>query len=128
MNAATGITGLGQVGLVVEDLDRATAFYRDVLGLKHLFTAAGMAFFDLGGLRLMLGQASERQPRQPASLLYYKVSDIDAAVAALEARGVAIEQGPLRAHVDERHELWLAFFPDMDGNRLALMEERMRGA
>lgn len=47
-----GVTGLGQVSLLVHDTVRAEAFFRDVLGLQHLFTFGTLAFFDLDGVRL----------------------------------------------------------------------------
>ena len=61
-NAGTGnpiaIDGLGQISIIAHDLPRATAFYRDVLGLPLLFTAGVLAFFDCCGVRLFLGPAS----------------------------------------------------------------------
>ena len=113
--------GLMQVALTCRDLDRAKAFYLDVLGLKLLFEVSGMAFFQLDGIRLMIGL--EHSPNQPlgGSVLYFDAPDIDALGAGLEARGVAFT-GP--AHVLQRtdsHELKLRTFLDPDGNALALM-------
>jgi len=111
-----------QIGIMVKDLEAATAFYRDMLGLKHLFSAPGMAFFDLGGLRLMLGQAGGDYP--PCTYLYYKVDDIEAAAATLQARGVKMTEEPEVAHRMPGMELWLALFEDMDRNIVALMCEK----
>ena len=113
---------IGQIGIMVKDLEAATAFYRDKLGVKHLFTAPGMAFFDLGGLRLMLGQAGGDYP--PCTYLYYQVDDIEAAAAALQARGVKMTEAPEVAHRTPGMELWLALFEDMDRNIVALMCEK----
>ena len=113
---------IGQVGILVQDLDAAVAFYRDKLGMQHLFTAAGMAFFGLGDVRLMLGQAQTGQPA--STFLYYKVDDIHAAFAALKARGVSTVEEPELAHRAGNMELWLAFLKDLDGNLLALMSEK----
>ena len=113
---------IGQIGIMVKDLEAATAFYRDKLGVKHLFTAPGMAFFDLGGLRLMLGQANPDYP--PCTYLYYKVDDIEAAAKTLQARGVKMTEAPEVAHRMPGMELWLALFADMDGNIVALMCEK----
>lgn len=119
-----GLTRLGQICITVKDLDLATAFYRDVLGLKLLFQAPpGMSFFDLGGIRLMLGTAEKAELQHPASILYYKVDDIMTAAAALKERGVKFESEPRLTHKDARHELWLAFFRDCEQNLLALMSE-----
>ena len=116
------IKGVIQVGIMVKDLESATGFYRDKLGVKHLFTAPGMAFFDLGGLRLMLGQANPDYP--PCTYLYYKVDDIEAAAQALQARGVKMTEAPEVAHRMPGMELWLALFEDMDRNIVALMCEK----
>ena len=125
MSAQTQELQLGpiaQVGIMVKDLEAATAFYRDKLGVKHLFTAPGMAFFDLGGLRLMLGQANPDYP--PCTYLYYKVADIEAAARTLQARGVKMTEAPEVAHRMPGMELWLALFEDMDRNIVALMCEK----
>jgi catechol 2,3-dioxygenase-like lactoylglutathione lyase family enzyme len=46
------LTEIGQISVNVHDLDRAVAFYKETLGMKHLFTVPGrMAFFDCGGIR-----------------------------------------------------------------------------
>jgi methylmalonyl-CoA/ethylmalonyl-CoA epimerase len=113
---------IAQVGMMVKDLDAATAFYRDKLGVKHLFTAPGMAFFDVGGIRLMLGQATAEYPA--ATFLYYKVDDIDSAAVTLKARGVTQVEAPELAHRAPGMELWLSQFRDMDGNVVFLMSER----
>ena len=77
--ASLGIQNVGQISIIVHDLPRATAFYRDALGLPLLFTAGSMAFFDCGGVRLMLGPASSPELDHPSSILYFPVPDINAA-------------------------------------------------
>ena len=62
----------------MKDVERATAFYRDVLGLPLLFTVPSMAFFDCGGVRLMLGTASSPEYDHPSSIFYFRVPDIQA--------------------------------------------------
>lgn len=110
----------------VSDLERATAFYRDTLGLKHLFTAGTMAFFDAGGVRLLLGlgQADDDGPHG-TSILYYRVADIRAAHADLESARVPCLQQPQCVHTDERGvELWMGFYADSEGNSFALMQDQ----
>lgn len=121
------IDSIGQVSIVVKDVERATAFYRDTLGLTFLFAFPGMAFFECGGVRLYLATASTPEADR-TSILYYRVADIRAAASALEARGVALLQPPAKVHEDARHELWLAFFNDSEGNTLALMNEVLKDA
>ncbi len=121
------ISGVGQIMINVKDLERAVAFYRDRLGLRFLFQVPGMAFFDCGGIRLMLGVAEKPEFDHAASILYYRVADIVAAQAGLEERGVAFVEPP-RAVADLGDRvLWLAFFTDSEGNTAALMSEVMKG-
>ena len=128
---SVGVAGIGQVAMTVADLPRAVAFYRDVLGLRFLFEAPpAMAFFDCGGVRLMLSlpeQAGPAAGQRFGAILYYTVEDIDAAAAALQARGAVFEQPP---HVVARlphADLWMGFLRDPDGNLLAIMREAPKG-
>src|SRR6266566_4394712 len=82
-----GLDRIGQIAVNVKDLDRATAFYRDVLGMRPLFQVPKLAFFDCGGIRLMLSLPEKPEFDHPGSILYYKVDDIKAAHAALRGRG-----------------------------------------
>jgi methylmalonyl-CoA/ethylmalonyl-CoA epimerase len=119
----TSLSGrtLTQVGLTVRNLDRARGFYRDVLGLPLLFEVGGMMFFQLGGLRLMVGL--EHTAGQPigGSLLYFDAPDIDALGRALEAKGVAFVSDAQIVQRTETHDLKLREFLDPDGNALAIM-------
>lgn len=118
------LSRLGQIAVTVRDLDRAVVFYRDVLGMKFLFQASPkLAFFDCGGIRLMLDVPEEAELDHPSSILYYKVDDIQGTWAALRDRGVDFRSEPhLIARMPD-HELWMAFFRDSEGNTLALMSE-----
>lgn len=121
--ASLGITGVGQVAINVRDVQRAVDFYRDVLGLRFLFQIPNAAFFDCGGLRLMLGTAETPEFDHPASILYYKTDDIHAAYASLQSAGVQTEDAPhLIARMPD-HELWMFFLRDPEGNHLGVMSE-----
>lgn len=115
---------VAQVALTVSDIEASTAFYRDTLGISHMFSVPNMAFFDCGNLRLLLGQAEQGNATSATSILYFRVGDIDATHANLAANGVQHDGPPNCEHRTEDYELWLAFFQDHDGNKLALMEER----
>jgi methylmalonyl-CoA/ethylmalonyl-CoA epimerase len=117
------LSAIGQIALTVHDLEEATAFYRDVLGIPFLFEVPGMSFFQCGDIRLMLGETDSEEPSAGTSILYYRVGDINEAHATLRKRGVEFVQDPVLVHKAEDHELWLAFFADLDGNTLALMCE-----
>ena len=122
-----GLDVIGQIAQPVTDVDRAIAFYRDVLGMRFLFRAPpGLGFFDCGGVRLMLDGPAASQAGQ-ASVLYYRVDDLTDAFETLSARGVAFEAGPHRVAELPDHELWMAFFRDPDQNLLALMAELSSG-
>lgn len=124
MTAATsGLGRLHQIAQRVHDPARATAFYRDTLGLPLLFTAPpGLAFFDCAGVRLMLSPPSPGLDH-PGSVLYFAVDDITAAAATLSARGVTFTSPPAKIATLADREVWLAAFTDSEGNPLALMSE-----
>jgi methylmalonyl-CoA/ethylmalonyl-CoA epimerase len=120
-----GPANIGQLAISVAELDRAVAFYRDVLGLRFLFRAPpGLAFLDCGGVRIMLSEVSSGEAPTPAGVIYYRVPDLDAAYAALQSRGAAFLDAPHRIARLADHELWMAFLRDPDGHVLALMAER----
>lgn len=115
---------IGQIAVVCDDVPRASAFYRDVLGLRHLFDAGPtLSFFDCGGVRLMLATDEGAEGRR-SSMLYFFVSDIEGIHRDLTARGVPFMEEPHRIAQMPDHELWLAAFRDSEGNALGLMEER----
>ena len=122
--AFDGLRTIGQIHVSVTDVDRAVAFYRDVLGITFLFRVHGqpMAFFDCDGVRLYLGvpEADEFRSR---GVLYFTVEDIAEAHRVLAERGVEFRDEPHLVHRAEGSELWMAFFTDPDGNNLALMAD-----
>jgi predicted enzyme related to lactoylglutathione lyase len=131
MSAAStnlGIKNIGQISIIVHDLERATAFYRDMLGLPLLFTAGNLAFFDCGGVRLMLGPAETPELDHPSSILYFRVPDINTAHQRLVERGVAIEAPPRLIAPMPTYDLWMSGFRDSEGNLLELMSEVPRPA
>jgi len=119
------IDGIGQIALTVSDVDRAVAFYRDVLGLRFLFAPAPtLAFLDANGIRLMLSAAEGEFTPGSSSVLYFRVSDIEGEHAAIAARGATFIDAPHLVARMPDHELWMCFLKDPDGHTLALMEEK----
>jgi DNA-binding CsgD family transcriptional regulator/catechol 2,3-dioxygenase-like lactoylglutathione lyase family enzyme len=117
---ATTFVGVGQISRSVGDVAAAERWYRDVLGVDHLYTFGDLAFFDCGGTRLMLSQA-ENGPGDE-SIVYLRVDDIHAAHERLAAAGVEFVNAPHRVHRHEDGvEEWMAFFNDPDGRPLAIM-------
>ncbi|MDX1644664.1 MAG: VOC family protein [Thermoanaerobaculia bacterium] len=119
------IEGIGQIHITVDDIDRAVAFYRDVLGLPLLFQVPeqSMAFFDCGGVRLYLGRA-EADGLVSRPLLYYRVPDIGGAWERLQELDVPAVEPPHVVHRSAETELWLASVEDPEGTTICLMEER----
>jgi methylmalonyl-CoA/ethylmalonyl-CoA epimerase len=114
-----------QVAIPVRDLARATAFYRDTLGMTLLFEVPPqLAFFDCDGIRLALSTSSDPMYDPPGSIVYYRVSDIEAAHAELEGLGVEFLQEPHKIAELGDVEVWMAFFEDTEGNTLAITTEK----
>ena len=122
---APGIFAIGQIAVVVSDVAKATTFYRDVLGLKFLFGAGpNLAFLDAGGVRIMLSTPQGAGEAGKNSILYFKVTGVEAVHAAVVARGAANERAPQLTAKMPDHELWIGFVRDPDGNLVGLMEEK----
>jgi len=121
--ANLGIMNVGQISINVQDLQRATAFYRDVLGLPLLFTAPNLAFFDCAGVRLMLGRAETPQFDHPSSILYFRVPDLNIAYQRLVELAVKIFAPPRLIAPMPAYDLWMAAFHDSEGNIHQLMSE-----
>ena len=114
---------IGQIAVPVSDIDRAIAFYRDILGIRFLFQAPpGLGFFDCAGVRLMLDSPAKAQAGN-SSVIYYRVPDLHVAYETLSARGAVFEATPHLIAKLPDHELWMAFLRDPDANLLALMSE-----
>lgn len=126
MNSAPKIVSeIGQIAIVVGDVARATTFYRDVLGLKFLFPAGpNMAFLAAGNVRIMLSTPQGAGEVGKNSILYFKVTDIQAVHTAIVARGAKSESEPRMVAKMPDHELWLAAVRDPEGNIVELMEEK----
>lgn len=128
--AAVHLEEIGQVAVTVTNLEEAKAFYGDLLGMRFLFDAGRMAFFQCGTVRLLVG-ASEPGKEKPAAgmdgtILYFRVREIEQVHAALKEKGVEFAQPPHLVARMKSHDLWLAFLKDPSGNMLALMEEKPR--
>ena len=125
MNTDTALASIGQIAINAHDLERATKFYKDILRLNHLFSVPpNMAFFDCGGIRLMLAHPERPDLDHPSSILYFNVQNIEKAHQELVARGVHFETGPMLVAPMATYDLWLAEFRDSEGNVLALMCEK----
>jgi predicted enzyme related to lactoylglutathione lyase len=123
-SATSGVGRIGQIALSVHDMDRAVAFYRDIVGLKFLFQAPNVAFFDVAGVRLMLGQAEPKDMQPAGTYLYFECADLDTDFATLNGRGAVVEREPHIVAKLGAKDLWMAAFRDPDGNVFHLMSER----
>lgn len=118
------IEKIGQIAIPASDIDRAIAFYRDVLGLQFLFRAGeNLAFFDCGGVRILLDKPEDAGLASHSSVVYFSVGEIRASFDELTQRGAeTIREPHLIARLGDR-DVWMAFFRDPHGNMLALMSE-----
>lgn len=127
-NDSAALSRIGQIAINAYDVDRATTFYRDVLGLRHLFCAGQLSFFDCGGVRLMLDKPENPEFDHPSSILYFQVEDIQAAYQRLKSGGAKFDDEPHVIAQMPDHDLWMTFFRDTEGNVLALMSEVRRAS
>jgi methylmalonyl-CoA/ethylmalonyl-CoA epimerase len=128
--ATVQLKTLGQIAITVRDLAVSTAFYRDTLGMKFLFDAGSMTFFQCDSVRLLLGTAegdSSDTPLAPSStILYFMVDDLIQTHASLLTRGVSFSREPHLVAKMSDHDLWMAFLKDPEGNTIGLMNEVRR--
>ena len=124
-----GQSHIGQIAVTCKNVGRASAFYRDVLGLRHLFDAGpNLSFFDCGGVRVMLTTVERPEDDHAGSMLYFFVTDIEGVQRDLSAQGVEfLEQPRLIARLPDR-DVWLTAFNDSEGNPMGIMEERAHPA
>ena len=120
MDVDVRLGSIGQISRTVSDIAAARTWYAEVLGLTHLYSFGDLAFFDCGGVRLFLSQGQAAAE----SILYFRVEDVHAAAAALEARGAVFVNAPhmIHRHADGTEE-WMAFLHDPDGRPLAIMSQ-----
>jgi|SRR5271168_1138430 len=116
------LNDIGQIALTVRDLARAKDFYQNTLGMKFLFDAGTMAFFQCGAIRLAIGLSEEPVPIG-GTILYFRVADIQKVHAALSEKSVVFVQAPHLVARMPDHELWIGFLKDPEGNTLGLMSE-----
>lgn len=117
---------IGQIALTVHDMDRSVAFWRDAVGLKFMFQAPNVAFFDVAGVRLMLGSPESPDVKPAGTTLYFEVEDLDTTFSTLRDRGVTVAKSGEPHFIAKlgAKDLWMAFLEDPDGNLFALMHER----
>ena len=121
-----GLAQIGQISVTVQNLPQAVEFYRDKLGVKFLFDAGNMAFFDCGGIRLMLTVPEKPEFDHPSSIIYFKVDDIQKHFETFNARGVSFVAKPHLVAKMPNYDLWMAFFRDLDNKMLAIYSEAPR--
>ena len=121
MNSQLTLGSIAQIARSVQDIKQAEAWYKNVLGLPHLYTFGNLAFFDCNGTRLMLSQESAAVPE---SILYMRVGNIAAAYEVLKSRGVEFTNAPhmIHRHADGTEE-WLSMFKDPEGRPLGIMAQ-----
>ncbi|WHY87295.1 VOC family protein [Neobacillus novalis] len=119
----TKIKNIGQIGVPVKDINRATTFYKDLLELPLLFNTETMAFFECNGLRLLLSLPEQEQFAHPSSVIYFQVADIKESYQGLVEKGVSFIDEPHIVAKMGQTETWMTFFKDTEDNTHALMSE-----
>lgn len=114
------LSKIAQIAVTVKDLDRATAFYRDKLGLKHLFKAPSLSGFDCAGQTLLLSLPEGASKASHSSIVYFSVEDIQLATKALSDKGVAFVEKPNKVGSLGTHDVWIAIFRDSEENLMGL--------
>jgi methylmalonyl-CoA/ethylmalonyl-CoA epimerase len=118
------LSTIGQISMTAHDIERAVQFYSQKLGMKMLFQfPPKLAFFDAGGVRIMLSTPEKPEFDHPGSVLYFRVPDINDTWTIMKERGVLFEGEPHIVARMPEYDLWMAFFRDSEGNLLALMSE-----
>jgi methylmalonyl-CoA/ethylmalonyl-CoA epimerase len=124
--AFEGLSKIGQINIPVRNLEESVRFYRDILGMTFLFQVPNMAFFDCGGIRILLGAGEEETGDRHGSIIYFTVDDIHHTADTLRDRGVLFAEEPSLVAEMPDHDLWMAFFGDPSGNTHALMSKVSR--
>jgi len=123
MSSELQIKGIGQISIRVHDMETATRFYQETLGLTLLFRVPNMTFFDCNGIRILLGTAEDPKFDHPSSVFYFNVDNIDSAYETLVNRNVQFFGKPHKVAEMGQTATWMAFFHDPDQNVHALMSE-----
>jgi len=125
MSDSMNISGVGQIAIAISDLEESVNFYEKILKLEKLFDVPpNLAFFNCGGVRLMLTTLQGAEEDHKTSVIYYRISEIEAIFEELQSLQVNIERAPGMAAKMEYHELWIGFIRDPDGNLVGLMEDK----
>lgn len=125
--APTELKSVGQILIPVSDVDRAVAFYQDVLGLPVLMRFPGIAFMDADGIRLYLATVPQAEFQGRASV-YFWVDDVTGAHRRLVERGALDRERPSLVWEAPDYDFWLAFVADPDGNNIGLMRNAPKGS
>lgn len=119
------ISELGQLAVTVENVDKSLEFYRDILGLKFLFSPSeNLVFLQCGPTRIMLSTPQGAGEVGKNSIPYFTVSEIEKFYEQAITRGAVKEREPQFAAQMPDHELWIGFLKDPDGNLVGIMEEK----
>jgi methylmalonyl-CoA/ethylmalonyl-CoA epimerase len=123
---AVSLSRIKQIAIPVHSLDNAKAFYRDTLGMRHLFDAPpALSFFDCGGVQLMLAgpEAHGKDGDQQHAVLFYDVSDIKKAHARIKSSGAKSLEEPRMITRMNGREIWISSVSDGQGNVVGLMSD-----
>jgi methylmalonyl-CoA/ethylmalonyl-CoA epimerase len=127
VSMTVGLNNIGQINLLVDDVDIAESFYEEILKLRKLYRFGGLVFFDCAGIRLLIEKGGTTPFKPGSTIIYFRVADIHLTCNELRRRGVQFIDDPHLIAPMEDHDLWMAFFKDPAGNTLAVMQEAPKG-
>lgn len=121
MQTPVVVSSVGQIARGVRDVKQSEQWYREVLALRHLYTFGSLAFFDCGGVRIMLSQTDEVKDE---SIVYFRTANILTTYEEMKGKAVEFLGAPhlIHTHVDGTEE-WMVFFKDLEGRTLAFMSQ-----
>ncbi|NUT34889.1 MAG: VOC family protein [Hamadaea sp.] len=120
------VHGVG-ITLLVADVGRSVAFYRDLLGFVELDSGRGNAVLSSGDTRIVVRKADDLSSgNRRVTHLNLEVDDLDAVHSDLVDKGVTFTYAPRVVNRGERLELWAAAFRDPDGHAVNLTQWRSR--
>ena len=115
---------IAQIVVPTRELDLAKSFYKDVIGLTHLFDAPNVCAFKVDDIRLLLTAQPNYAPPPSGVVFYFSTQDIMARHLAWIERGARDGGAPQCIARLGVVEIWIAFVLDPSGNTLGLIEER----
>ncbi|WP_307831356.1 VOC family protein [Nucisporomicrobium flavum] len=121
---SAAIHGVG-ITVLVTNLDRSIAFYKDMLGFYVIDAGSASAVLASGDTRLVLRTVHDLSTVAGRLIhLNLEVGDVEAVYEELKRKGVTFVHGPRPVNRGDKLELWAASFRDPDDHNIAITQWR----